>query len=326
MNILITGCAGFIGFNLANSLLKEKKIKVFGVDNLNDYYDVILKKKRLRILNKSNKFFFKKLDLKLTRNLNNYFDNNKIDFVVNFAAQAGVRHSIENPKAYFDSNLIGFFNLIEVAKKHKVKHFIYASSSSVYGDNNNFPTSEIENTDKPLSFYAATKKCNEVIAHSYSSIYKLPTTGLRFFTVYGPYGRPDMSIFKFTKNILNSKKIELYNHGNHLRDFTFIDDVVNLVLKIIFSPPPKSMKIPYEIYNVASNKTVHLKTIIKKIEKETKKTAKIKKIVKQKADVYKTFAKTDKIKNKIGKIAITNIDKGIKLFINWYKKEYYDSK
>ena len=325
MNILITGCAGFIGFNLANSLLKEKKIKVFGVDNLNDYYDVILKKKRLRILNKSNKFFFKKLDLKLTRNLNNYFDNNKIDFVVNFAAQAGVRHSIENPKVYFDSNLIGFFNLIEVATKHKIKHFIYASSSSVYGDNINFPTSELENTDKPLSFYAATKKCNEVIAHSYSSIYKIPTTGLRLFTVYGPYGRPDMSLFKFTKNILDTKKIELYNQGNHLRDFTFIDDVVNLILKLIFSPP-KSKKIPYEVYNIASNKMIHLKSIIKKIEKETKKTAKIKKIVKQKADVYKTFADTNKIKNKMGKISITNIDKGIKLFINWYKKEYYDSK
>ena len=228
--ILITGAAGFIGFHVSLKLLKSGK-NVVGIDNLNNYYDPKLKISRLNILKKYKNFIFKKIDLVDRKNLNKIFQKNKIEKVVNLAAQAGVRYSLINPKSYIDTNIVGFFNVIDLSREYKVKHFIYASTSSVYGALQKMPFKETYTTDHPIQLYAATKKSNELIAHSYSHIYKLPTTGLRFFTVYGPWGRPDMALFKFTKNILSNKKIDVYNYGNHSRDFTYIEDIVQGILK-----------------------------------------------------------------------------------------------
>lgn len=324
MNILITGCAGFIGFNLCNRILNEKKTyKIYGIDNLNNYYDVKLKKNRLNILKKYKKFYFDKINISQKKKLSSFFRKNKFDIVIHLAAQAGVRYSITNPDVYLESNIIGFFNLIENAKSQKIKHFIYASTSSVYGDSKKFPIKENFNTDKPLSFYAASKKCNEIIAHSFSAIYKLPTTGLRFFTVYGPYGRPDMSLFKFTKNILSNKKIDLYNNGNHIRDFTYIDDITSYIIKIINKIPRG--RIPYSVFNLGSNNPKHLKNFISIIEKNLSKKAKINKLKLQVGDVHKTHADNKKIKE-ITKIKKnTTIFSGIEKFIEWYKT-YYNQK
>ena len=214
MKILVTGSAGFIGFHVSDYLLKNNNT-VIGIDNINDYYDVNLKKSRLKILKKNKNFFFYKFDLINANKLEDLIKKFKVKYIVHLAAQAGVRYSIENPKTYFKNNLEVFFNILEASKKNNIKHLIFASTSSVYGENNNFPLKENDNTDKPISFYAATKKSNEILAHSYSYIYNLPCTALRFFTVYGPYGRPDMALFKFTKNILENKKIQLYNNGNN---------------------------------------------------------------------------------------------------------------
>ena len=228
---LVTGVAGFIGFSLALSLLK-KKYKIIGIDNLNNYYDINLKKSRLKILKKFKNFEFIKIDLKQYKDLNKIFIKKKINIVYHLAAQAGVRYSIEAPRAYINSNIIGFFNVLELCKTHRIKHLIYASSSSVYGANKNFPFSESDNCTHPIQLYAATKLSNESMAHSYSALYKLPTSGVRFFTVYGPWGRPDQALFLFTKNILENKKINLFNYGNHTRDFTYIDDVIEGLIKI----------------------------------------------------------------------------------------------
>ena len=230
MKILITGCAGFIGYHLCKKLLKNNNI-VFGIDNLNNYYDLKLKKDRLKNL-KNKKFLFYKIDIKNKKKLLKFVKIKKIDVIYHLAAQAGVRYSIFNPETYFDNNLKGFFNILETCRENKIKHLIFASTSSVYGKKEKFPAKETDNTDQPLSFYAASKKCNEIMAYSYSKIYNLKCTGVRFFTVYGPYGRPDMALYKFTKSIINRKKVNLFNKGHHTRDFTYIDDVVHFLVKM----------------------------------------------------------------------------------------------
>ena len=259
MKILITGSAGFIGYHLAKHLLKDKKHKIFGLDSLNSYYSLSLKKNRLKELLKFKNFKFFKINLKNKTKITSLFEKNKFDIVIHLAAQAGVRYSVQNPQSYLDNNIISFFNILDLARKFKIKHFIFASTSSVYGDQPKFPTHENCNTDKPLSFYAATKKSNEVLAYSYSNIFKLPCTGLRFFTVYGPYGRPDMALFKFTKNILKNRKIELFNSGNHDRDFTYIDDICEFIVRIL--KKPLNHNIPFNVINLGNGKSRKLKAL-----------------------------------------------------------------
>ena len=321
MKILITGCCGFIGFHLASKLIKNKKYKVYGIDNLNSYYDIQLKKDRLAILNKSkDRFIFNKIDILNKKNLKNNFSKNKYDCVIHLAAQAGVRYSIDNPEIYLKTNINGFFNIMELSKNIKVKHFIYASTSSVYGNNKNFPLSEDLDTSFPISFYAATKKANEVMAYSYSSIYKLPTTGLRFFTVYGPYGRPDMALFKFTKNIINGKKVEIYNHGKHIRDFTYIDDIVTYIDKLI--KKPNKSRVPYQIFNVASNKPKSLMHFLKTIENIVGKKSIKNYLPMQQGDIIKTHGEITQIYKKTSYLPRNSLNNGIKLFVEWFKKYY----
>ena len=325
MKILVTGCAGFIGYHVCKKLIEANKYQVFGIDNINNYYDIKLKKKRLKLLNKSKKKFkFIKLNILNKKKLFQNFKTKKFDIVIHLAAQAGVRFSIDNPQSYVDSNLVGFFNIIDCSRLFKIKHFVFASTSSVYGDTKKFPINESAATDKPLSFYAATKKCNEVIAYSYSNIYNLPSTGLRFFTVYGPLGRPDMALFKFTKNILQNKKIELYNNGKHTRDWTYVDDTVNAVLAIMNKP--SSSVIPYSIYNVGSNKPNKLKVFLNFIEGSLKKKAKIQNMKLQQGDVMMTHADNSAIIKKTKIKFSVDIKTGIQNFISWYKKYYSDKK
>ncbi len=319
MKILVTGCAGFIGYHLIQRIINNRKYKIYGIDNLNSYYDVGLKKERLKIIKTKDKNFkFFKIDISDKNKIFKNFSIYKYDVIINLAAQAGVRYSIKKPSVYFESNIEGFFNLIQASVKYKIKHFVFASTSSVYGDNKKFPLKENFNTDKPLSFYAASKKCNEVMAYSYSYIYKLPCTALRFFTVYGPYGRPDMALFKFTNRIMKNKNIDLYNNGNHIRDFTYIDDLTKYVEGIITKIPKKN--IPYDVYNIASGKPKTLKYFVSLIEK----TLKIKPIIrykdKQQGDVHKTHADISKIKSKLKNFKKTDIKVGVKSFIDWYKR------
>ena len=334
--ILITGAAGFIGFHVCLRLLKLKK-KVIGLDNLNNYYDPNLKLSRLKILKKNKNFTFKKINLKDEKQLKKLFQKNKIEKVVNLAAQAGVRYSLINPKSYIDTNLVGFFNLIDLSRKHKVKHFVYASTSSVYGGLTKMPFKESSTTDHPIQLYAATKKSNELIAHSYSHIYKLPTTGLRFFTVYGHWGRPDMALFKFTKNILSNKKIEIFNYGNHSRDFTYIDDIVQGIIKSI-NKAPKSNKnfnflnpklaessAPFTVYNIGNGKKVKLMKYVSEIEKYLNKNAKKQYRQLQKGDIKDTHSNLQKIQKNLGYKSRTPVKEGIKKFLNWYL-EYYKTK
>ena len=314
MNILITGCAGFIGFHLSNKLLN--KYKIIGIDNLNNYYDPKLKRDRLKILKKNKNFSFFKVDLLNYNKINKIIKKNKIKYVVHLAAQAGVRHSIKNRKTYFKSNIEGFFNVLELCKKNNIQHLIFASTSSVYGNNINFPLKEKSNTDTPLSFYAASKKTNEVMAYSYANIYNLPCTGVRFFTVYGPYGRPDMAIFKFTKNILDRNFINLFNYGKHVRDFTYIDDIVDGIENVIKKIPKN--KIPFKIYNIGNGKPRKLLEYLKIIEKSLNKKAKVKKMPLQIGDIVKTHADVNLLKKETGYRAKTNIEEGIKNFLEWY--------
>ncbi len=319
MNILITGSAGFIGYHLSIKILKTKA-SVIGIDNVNNYYDTSIKRDRIKKLKQNKKFIFYKIDLSEYKKLNNIVKKYNIKIIIHLAAQAGVRYSIEQPKAYFKSNLEGFFNVLEISRHNKIKHLIYASTSSVYGDSKKFPLSEENSTDFPLSFYAATKKSNEVMAHSYSYIYKLPCTGVRFFTVYGPFGRPDMALFKFTKNIINNKPIELYNHGNHLRDFTYVDDIVEGIYSLIKKQSKKS--IPYEIFNIGNGNPKKLLDYLKNIEKNLKIQPKIKNLPLQIGDIIKTHSNINKLKKYTGYKPKTNINNGISKFIEWYK-DYY---
>ncbi len=319
MKILVTGCAGFIGFHVSNYLLKSKH-NVIGIDNLNTYYDVKLKKSRIKVLSKYKKFNFNKIDLISYNKLNSLIKKQNIKYIVHLAAQAGVRYSIENPKTYFKNNLEVFFNIIESSKTNKVKHLIFASTSSVYGENNNFPLNENNNTDRPISFYAATKKSNEVLAHSYSYIYKLPCTALRFFTVYGPYGRPDMALFKFTKNILENKKIELFNRGNHERDFTYVSDIVSGIVSIL--KKPKKNIIPFNIFNIGRGNSKKLKDYLQSIEKKLGKKAIVKKLPLQLGDIKKTHSDISSLSKYSNYQPEINIDIGISKFIDWYLSYY----
>tara|TARA_B100001057_G_scaffold383421_1_gene389638 strand:- start:1743 stop:2708 length:966 start_codon:yes stop_codon:yes gene_type:complete len=319
MKILVTGVAGFIGFHLVKKLL-DKKIIVYGIDNINDYYDRGIKKARLKELKRSKNFIFYFISLSNKQKINNIVKKNNISYIINLAAQAGVRYSITNPQEYFTSNIEGFFNILEISKENKIKHLIYASTSSVYGNNKKFPLNEESKTDQPLSFYAASKKTNEVMAYSYSNIYKLPTTGLRFFTVYGPFGRPDMALFKFTKSLFTNKHISLFNNGNHSRDFTYIDDIVEGIFLLIKKPSNKI--IPYNIFNIGSNAPKKLNLFIKIIEKLVNKKSKIKKLPLQLGDVKKTHASINKLTKYVGYKPKYNITIGIKKFVDWYIKYY----
>jgi len=327
-SILVTGSAGFIGMHLCLKF-KSEGFSVVGIDNLNDYYDVSLKKKRHSILKKKNIKTYK-IDLNDLKKLKKLFVKYKFNKIINLAAQAGVRHSFEKPKSYIESNLTGFFNLIELSRINNIKHFIYASSSSVYGLNEGYPFKEHAVADHPIALYGATKRSNELLAHSYSAMYNLPTTGLRFFTVYGPWGRPDMALYKFTKNIIKGKKIEVYNNGNMIRDFTFIDDIVEGIFKISFkipkknnnfnfkNPDPSESFYPFKIFNIGNNNPVSLMKYVREIEYQIGKKAKIKFLGMQKGDVKKTFASTKKLSHWVGYKPSTTIREGISEFVKWY--------
>ena len=332
--IFVTGSAGFIGFHLSKFLL-DQDFQIVGIDNLNDYYEPQLKKDRLSILKRYNNFQFHKLNIKDRKAVYDVFENYKPDYVVNLAAQAGVRYSIENPYAYVDSNLVGFMNILEACRKFPIKHLIYASSSSVYGGNKEVPFSTDHNVDHPVSLYAATKKSNELLAHSYSDLYDIPTTGLRFFTVYGPWGRPDMAYFLFTDLILNDKPIKVFNHGDMERDFTYIDDIVKGIHKLLDKPPKKNENwskendgiseshAPYKIYNIGNNSPVNLEEFINVIEDKVGKTAEKKYMDMQPGDVKTTYADVSDLIHDIDFKPETSIDEGIEKFVKWYR-EYYN--
>ena len=315
MKILVTGSAGFIGYHLCKSLL-DLNHEVLGIDNINDYYDPVLKNSRLKKLKSYDNFIFKKINIVDKESLQKAFKLFKPEKVVNLAAQAGVRYSIENPYAYMDSNLIGFLNIIELCRHNEVSGFIYASSSSVYGGNKKIPFNVTDRVDKPLAFYGATKRSNELIAHSYSNLYDLNTTGLRFFTVYGPWGRPDMAMFIFTNKILMGEPIPVFNNGNMKRDFTYISDIVSGTISAI----DKNYKC--ELFNLGNNKSEELMYMIKLIEKYLGRKAIIDYKPMQPGDVPNSFADIDKSIKKLNFKPKINIDIGIKKFISWYKMYY----
>ena len=317
--ILITGVAGFIGFSLARSFLNNG-VPVSGIDNINNYYSQKLKKDRIKILKKYKIFSFYKKDLRNKKNLTKIFEKNNFSFVYHLAAQAGVRHSIKKPDDYLTNNLVGFFNLLDVCRINKVKHFIFASTSSVYGYNKKLPFEEKDPVNHPSQFYAATKRSNELIAHSYSHLFKLPTTGLRFFTVYGPWGRPDMATYIFTKKILEKKKIDIYNHGRMKRDFTYIDDIVKGICGAVNSKIGK--KKFHKIYNLGNNKSEKLMDFIKTIEKHLGIISDKNFLPLQPGDVKETYAEISESKKDLNFYPNTTIKDGIPKFIKWYK-EYY---
>jgi UDP-glucuronate 4-epimerase len=332
-NVLVTGAAGFIGSHLTTRLLGQGD-RVVGFDNLNDYYDVNLKLDRLRPLEGREGFRFVKGELADREAMERLFAAERFDVVVNLAAQAGVRYSLTNPHAYVESNLVGFMNILEGCRHNGVKHLVYASSSSVYGTNTLMPFSVHHNVDHPVSLYAATKKANELMAHTYSSLYGIPTTGLRFFTVYGPWGRPDMALFLFTRAILEDRPIDVFNHGRMQRDFTFIDDIVEGVARVMDRvpepnstwsgerPDPGSSYAPYRIYNIGNNSPVELLTFIETIERCLGKTAKKNFLPLQAGDVPATYADVDDLMRDVGFKPATPIDEGIRKFVAWYR-EYY---
>lgn len=348
--ILITGTAGFIGFHLAVKLI-EQGHSVTGLDNINDYYDVELKYARLAELGilkkeiannneiKSTRFptfSFIRLNLEEWESLEYLFETAEFDYVINLAAQAGVRYSLLNPRAYINSNIVGFSNILEACKHYRIKHLIYASSSSVYGLNENMPFSVDDNVDHPVSLYAASKKANELMAHSYSHLFGLPTTGLRFFTVYGPWGRPDMALYTFTKAISEGKEIMVNNNGDMKRDFTYIDDIINAMSLVIFkvpegdpdwsgkTPTPSTSPAPYRIYNIGNNSPVLLLDFIKNIENELGKKAKIKFLPMQPGDVHSTWADISSLNELINYKPDTQLNVGVRNFVNWYKLYHSD--
>jgi len=323
MRVLVTGVAGFIGYHLAQRLLAEGD-QVYGIDNLNDYYDVSLKKARLAQLQPQPGFSFQYLDLNDRAGMTSLFETNPFDCVVNLAAQAGVRYSLVNPHAYTDSNLSGFINLLEGCRHHHVQHLVYASSSSVYGANRKVPFATSDNVDHPISLYAATKKANELMAYTYSHLYQIPTTGLRFFTVYGPLGRPDMAYFKFVKSIKAGQPIDVYNHGDMQRDFTYIDDVIEGVVRVMRrSPVSVEANAPYKLYNIGNNRPVSLARFIEVVETAVGQTAQKNFLPMQPGDVPITYADVDDLMRDVGFKPTTPIETGMARFVEWYEA-YYD--
>ena len=333
MKILVTGAAGFIGMHVAERLLARGD-EVVGIDNLNAYYDVGLKQARLDRLGGHSGFRFCKLDIADAQAMGEFFRRERIQRVVHLAAQAGVRYSLENPQVYVQSNLVGFLNVLEGCRHAKVEHLVYASSSSIYGGNTKMPFSEQDNVDHPISLYAATKKSNELMAHTYSHLFGLPTTGLRFFTVYGPWGRPDMSYFKFTQAILEGRPIEVFNHGKMQRDFTYVDDIVEGVIRVLDRPPrarpefdamhpdPASSSAPYRLYNIGNHTPVDLMAYINVLERALGREAQKKLLPLQDGDVVATYAKTDALQADIGFAPATSIEEGIRRFVDWYRSYY----
>lgn len=339
MKILVTGAAGFIGYHLCKKLA-ENSHSVIGIDNINDYYSTQLKIDRLNELGfisnevisndfkakstKYNDLFFKKIALENENALDELFKSEKFEVVVNLAAQAGVRYSLENPKAYIQSNIVGFSNILECCRHHNIKHLIYASSSSVYGNNKEIPFKTTDRVDTPISLYAATKKSNELMAHTYSHLYNLPTTGLRFFTVYGPWGRPDMAMFLFVDAILNGREIKVFNHGKMERDFTFVDDIVEGIFKIVENKNnARNLSVnPYKVYNIGNNSSVKLLDFIEAIESELHIKAKKNMMPIQPGDVEKTWADVDALIKDYHYKPNTPINDGVKRFITWYRNYY----
>ena len=333
MKILITGTAGFIGSTLAHKLL-DRGDTVIGIDNLNDYYEVSLKEARLARLTCRDNFTDIRMDLEDSKGIEQVFSEHKPDKVVNLAAQAGVRYSLENPQAYISANIVGFTNILEGCRHHDVKHLVYASSSSVYGSNTNMPFSVNHSVDHPVSLYAASKKANELMAHTYSHLYRIPTTGLRFFTVYGPWGRPDMALFILTKKILAGEPIDVFNYGNHRRDFTYIDDIVEGVIRTLDhtaeinenwsgdKPDPATSKAPYRVYNIGSNNPTDLLRYIEILEDCLGKKAEKNLLPLQLGDVPDTFADVEALINDVNYKPSTPIETGVENFVRWYR-DYY---
>lgn len=333
MKVLVTGAAGFIGYHVATRLLARGNT-VIGIDNLNDYYDVTLKQARLNNLADQPAFTFIKLDLVDRPALDALFAKENFQRVIHLAAQAGVRYSLQNPYAYTDSNITGFMNILECCRHYQIEHLVYASSSSVYGANRQMPYAVGQSVDHPLSLYAATKKANELMAHAYSHAFGLPTTGLRFFTVYGPWGRPDMSPFLFTRKILTGEALDVFNYGNHQRDFTYIDDIVSGVVSCMdhtatgnadwdaFNPDPSSSDAPWRVYNIGNHQPVELLYYIKVIEKLTDRKAKLNLLPMQTGDVIATYANIDALQQAVGFTPSTSIEDGMKCFIDWYRAYY----
>lgn len=335
-SVLVTGAAGFVGYHLSKRLC-GLGYSVSGIDNLNDYYDVGLKNSRLNDLKQLSNFSFHQIDLTDKKGIDDLFQKSRFKYVVNLAAQAGVRYSLTNPYAYLESNLHGFLNILEVCRHFKTEHLVYASSSSVYGANKAMPFSVHQNVDHPISLYAATKKSNELMAHTYSALYNLPTTGLRFFTVYGPYGRPDMALFLFTKAIIEGKPIDVYNHGKMMRDFTYVDDIVEGITRLIpnvakankewnaFAPDSATSFAPYRLYNIGNNKPVELLKFIEIIEEKLGKKAVKNLLPLQEGDVPETYADVDDLIRDVDFKPSTPIETGIGKFVDWYL-DYYKIK
>ncbi len=333
MQFLVTGSAGFIGFSVAKKLLEDGH-NVVGVDNHNDYYDPKIKDSRLTILTNNDSYSHYKEDISNKKQVDDIFNTTKPECVINLAAQAGVRYSLENPDAYIKSNIVGFINILEACRNNKVGHLVYASSSSVYGANTKLPFSIHDNIDHPVSLYAASKKSNELMAHTYSHLFNLPTTGLRFFTVYGPWGRPDMALFKFTKAIINGEKIQVFNNGNHERDFTYIDDIVEGIIRIAEKPAEPNLKwssnnpdpgtslAPWKVYNIGNNKPENLMKFIEVIENEVGEKALKELLPMQPGDVPDTYADIDDLKRDFNFKPSTNLRDGVKKFVDWYF-DYY---
>ena len=333
MKFLVTGAAGFIGFHTSLYLL-QRGDTVIGIDNLNDYYDPTLKEARLARLFGFDNFHFEKINIVNKQAIDSVFEKEYPDYVIHLAAQAGVRYSLKNPYAYIDSNITGFMSILEACRHYPVKHLVFASSSSVYGANTRMPFSVNDNVDHPLSLYAATKKSNELMAHTYSYLYDIPTSGLRFFTVYGPWGRPDMALYIFTRKILAGERIDVFNHGKHKRDFTYIDDIVEGVVRIAENiakpdsswdsghPDPATSKAPYRLYNIGNNAPVELICFIELIEKELDKKADKNFLPLQPGDVPQTYANVDALIKDVDYSPVTSIETGIKNFISWYR-DYY---
>ena len=333
MKFLVTGAAGFIGFHTSQYLL-ERGDTVIGIDNINDYYDPSLKEARLSQLKDNDRFTFHKIDIIDKDAVDTVFETESPEYIIHLAAQAGVRYSLENPYAYIDSNITGFMNILEACRHNPVKHLVFASSSSVYGSNTDMPFSVNDNVDHPLSIYAATKKSNELMAHTYSHLFNIPVSGLRFFTVYGPWGRPDMALFIFTRKILNGEAIDVFNEGKHKRDFTYIDDIVEGVVRVSDNvatsnpdwdsdkPDPATSKAPYRLYNIGNNSPVELMYFIEQIEKNLNKKADKNYLPLQAGDVPATYANVDALIDYVGYSPSTSIESGIENFIKWYK-DYY---